>query len=307
MSLIHDIQSAAISQTSDVPTLLRMCKLLAARISHAELAEWVDYELNGYPGIKSLPDYRVLQVDSYGSFSGPYYQAERLQIPVSILPEEFQDFYGHAYMGSGISVYASLLEGDRSGSLREQWPLALAVKYASKTVRDMQCVSAWKEIPFGAVVRLLDSVKTRVLGFAIDLEREAPNAGDTPIGGTPPLSREKLTQIFHMNISGNVGNLSNSGENFSQTAMLAVQSGSWESLSRRLVELGLDPSGFEGLRTELDQAADSSNEKEKQSVAGKWIGHLTGKAVGGAAGVGLEVAAAGIAKAIAGYLGLPGA
>jgi hypothetical protein len=42
MSLIHDIQAAAIARDHDVPTLLRMCKLLAARISHQAFGEWID-------------------------------------------------------------------------------------------------------------------------------------------------------------------------------------------------------------------------------------------------------------------------
>lgn len=68
--------------------------------------------------------------------------------------------------------------------------------------------AAWKEIPVGAIFRLFDSIKTRVLGFAIDLEREAPDAGDSPIG-SHPVSQEKLNQFFINNIAGPVGNLSN--------------------------------------------------------------------------------------------------
>lgn len=305
MSLIHDIQAAAISQTTDVPTLLRMCKLLAARISHQRFGEWVDQELNGYPTVESLPDYRVVRVDSYGSFIGSFVRADRLQIPVSILPEELREQYRHAYMGSSISAYTALLEGDKTGRVEEPWPVGLAIHHASKLTLEMQCVAAWKEIPFGAVVRLLDSVKTRVLGFAIDLEREAPNAGDTPIGSQPPLSTEKMTQIFNTNITGNVGNLANSSENFSQTA--SIQPGNWDLLEQHLLSLGLRSIDLEGMRTEFERAASSQEQSEKSNVAGTWIGRLTTKAITGATGVGVEVAATGIAKAIAAYLGLPGA
>ncbi|WP_323018164.1 hypothetical protein [Castellaniella sp.] len=307
MSLLEDIQAAAISQTTDVPSLLRMCKLLAARISHQQLGEWVDRELNGYPNIDSLPDYRVVRVESYGSFAGPYSRANRLQVPVSILPESLQEEYSHAYMGNSISAFAAYIEGDKSGCLHEPWPLNLAIHHASKIMHDMQCVSAWKEIPIGAIVRLLDSVKTAVLGYAIDLAREAPDAGDTPIGGNPPLSREKMTQIFNTNISGNVSNVSNAGEGYTQTAITLVHSGNWDSLEKRLIELGLSPGDFAGLRTELDQATASANEQKKSDTASNWLGRLTGKAARGATGVGMEVAAAGIAKAITMYLGLPGA
>lgn len=308
MSLVHDIQAAAISQSTDVPTLLRMCKLLAARISHAQFAEWVDRELNGYPNVESMPDYRVVPVDSYGAFVGSYgLRADRLQIPVSVLPEHVQGQYAYAYMGSSISAYSTLLDGDKTGSIREPWPIAAAVHHASAITPNMQCFSAWKEIPIGAVVRLMDSVKTRVLGFAIDLEREAPNAGDTPIGSLPPLSTEKMTQIFNTNISGNVANLSNLGENFSQTASAFVQRGDWMSLERQLTELGLKPADTEGMQTELEHVVHSGGADEQWKVAGSWIGRLAAKAATRAAGVGLEVAAASVAKAIAAYVGLPGA
>ena len=305
MSLIHDIQAAAISQTTDVPTLLRMCKLLAARISHQQFGDWVDRELNGYPNIDSLPDYRVVEVNSYGTFIGPYARANRMQVPVFVLPEEFHEHFRNAYMGSSISVYAALLEGDKTARIEEPWPLAAAIHHASKVMRNMECLAAWKEIPIGAVVRLLDSVKTRVLGFAIDLEREAPNAGDMPIGSQPPLSSEKMTQIFNTNISGNVGNVSNSGERFAQTAM--VHAGNWEALAEQLVALGLRPVDFQEMRSEFDQAVTSGDDEEKSRVAGTWIGRLATRAMAGAAGVGIEVATAGVAKAIATYLGIPGA
>jgi hypothetical protein len=304
MSLIHDIQAAAISQTTDIPTLLRMCKLLAARISHQQFAAWVDHELNGYPADHALPDYRVVQVDSYGTFIGSFQSCE-LQVPASVLPVELQERFRHAYMASSISAYAALLADNKSGRIHEAWPVGLAVHHASPLVADAQCVAAWKVIPIGALVRLLDSVKTRVLGFAIDLEREAPDAGELPMGSQPPLSGEKMTQIFTTNISGNVGNLANASTDFSQTAIVQVEAGNWQSLEKRLLELGVSSGDSEGLRADLDQAIATNSPAEKTKTAGTWIGRLVAKAAAGAAGVGIETAAAGIAKAIAAYLGLP--
>lgn len=304
MSLIHDIQAAAISQSTDVPQLLRMCKLLAARISHQQFGEWVDQELNGYSSVESLPDYRVAIVNSYGSFIGTFARADRLQIPTSVLPKDLQNHFRHAYLSSSISAYVTLVESENStGVLHEDWPVGLALHHASKIMQEMQCVSAWKEIPMGAIARLLDSVKTRVLGFAIDLEREAPNAGDTPIGSQPPLSTEKMTQIFNTNITGNVGNLANASEHFTQTA--SVQPGNWDSLENHLLSLGLQPIDLEGMRNELDHVSSSTEVTEKSAVASNWIGRLTGKVMAGVSGASIEAAAAGIAKAIGAYLGIP--
>lgn len=306
MSLIHDIQAASIAKDSDIPTLLRMCKLLAARISHQELAAWVDHELNGYPSIKDLPEYRIVQVDSYGSFIGAFSRADKLQIPVSILPKELHERYRNAYMGSSISAYTALLSDGTSGSVQEPWPVALAIHHASKLTPSMQCVSAWKEIPIGAIVRLIDSVKTRVLGFVIDLEREAPNAGELPVGSQPPLSREKMTQIFNTNITGNVGNVANASSGFSQSSAVVVELGNWQSLQARLLELGLTVADTEGLQADLERALAAGSQEEKTNTASAWIGRLAGKAATGVAGVGIEVAAVGVAKAIAAYFGLAG-
>ncbi len=306
VSLIHDIQAAAIAKDSDIPTLLRMCKLLAARISHQEFADWVDRELNGYPSVKGLPDYRVVRVDSYGSFIGTFARADKLQIPVSVLPKELQEQFRNAYMGSSISAYTALLSGDKPGSVQEPWPVALAVHNASKLTPDMQCVSAWKEIPIGAVVRLMDSVKTRVLGFAIDLERAAPDAGELPIGSQPPLSREKMTQIFNTNITGNVGNIANASSGFSQSTT-TVEQGNWQTLQSHLLALGFSPGDIEGLKPDLERAVATGIPEDKTKIASTWIGRLAGKAASGAAGVGIEVAAAGVAKAIAAYFGIAGA
>jgi hypothetical protein len=57
MSLLREIQNDLSSSGSDVPTVLRKCKILAARLGSNELASWVDFELNGYPESQPIPEY----------------------------------------------------------------------------------------------------------------------------------------------------------------------------------------------------------------------------------------------------------
>lgn len=241
---------------------------------------------------------------------GSFARAPRLQIPLSVLPEKLRDSYRNAYMGKGVSAYVSLIQVDKNEALVEEWPMEVAVYFASKAVVDMQCIAAWKEIPVGVIFALLDSVKTRILGFAIDLEREAPDAGDSPVG-SHPVSQEKVTQIFNTNIAGPVANLSNASSSFSQVANLSIQTGDWAALQSYLQSLGLAAAELQGLQADLDEARQSGNlPKEEEALEGKprnWIKDLAAKAAKSVSGVGVEVAAKGIAKAIASYLGLPGA
>ncbi len=48
MSLLREIQNAAVDETVSLAVLLRKCKILAARLGNIEFKTWVDKELNGY-------------------------------------------------------------------------------------------------------------------------------------------------------------------------------------------------------------------------------------------------------------------
>ncbi|KDP86608.1 hypothetical protein CF70_006600 [Cupriavidus sp. SK-3] len=73
-------------------------------------------------------------------------------------------------------------------------------------------------------------------------------------------------------------------------------------MHQQLLALGLKEVDLAGLQADLDAARAKGT-----GMAGKpqsWMGRLAGKAIEGAAGVGVEALAGGVAKAIGGYLGV---
>ena len=62
MSLLREIQSAAVDANVDVTVVLRKCKVLAARLGNEDFKLWVENELNGYKSKDTLPEYRIFQV-----------------------------------------------------------------------------------------------------------------------------------------------------------------------------------------------------------------------------------------------------
>ena len=58
-TILEDIQNDAVDASKDLSTLLRKCKLLAARLGSQQLEDWLLWESNGYPGDVPVPDYRV--------------------------------------------------------------------------------------------------------------------------------------------------------------------------------------------------------------------------------------------------------
>ena len=97
MTILEDIQNSAVDAKSDLATLLRQCKLLAARLGSEPLEHWVIWESNGYPGDVGVPKYRIWSVEVLGDFVGPFGSGiKNARIPIGLLPfipEETKQYY----------------------------------------------------------------------------------------------------------------------------------------------------------------------------------------------------------------------
>src|SRR6185312_11890302 len=85
---LREIQNDVASPDADVVSVLRKCKILAARLSSSELTHWVDSELNGYPESDAVPEYRRLYVECYGHFMNMHWRADNQSIPPFAVAEE---------------------------------------------------------------------------------------------------------------------------------------------------------------------------------------------------------------------------
>ena len=218
MTLLRQIQDAAIDSTVDLPTLLRKCKVLAARLGSDDFKRWIEYELSGYPDKESLPDYRVLNVNSKGHFSGAFGSGLRnADIPLSCLPKELHEMLGHSYLMQPVAAMESLVKHKDSGTFQEPWNPDIVAHVGQDIYQHMNCMQAWKVIPSGAVVAALDAVRTRVLNFVLEIEAQNPSAGEAEPNSNP-VPMDKVHQIFNTYITGNVQNLAPGSSNVQQTA-----------------------------------------------------------------------------------------
>jgi hypothetical protein len=220
MSLLREIQNAAIDSAVPLATLLRKCKVLAARLGNAEFKQWIEAELNGYSSIDGLPPYRVLNVQSKGHFSGPFQSGLRnADIPLSCVPEQVRNSLSHCYLREPIAALESLVADSDGGSAQEPWNPDLVAYVAGNIYEGMNCMQAWKVIPINRVVAALDTVRTRILNFVLEIEAEAPDAGEAPVNSNP-VPQDRVHQIFNTYISGNVQNLATASTNVRQYAKL---------------------------------------------------------------------------------------
>lgn len=304
MSLLREIQSAAVDQNGDVATLLRKCKILAVRLGNEEFKTWVDRELNGYANVEELPPYRILQVESFGHFSGPFGSGlENAPIPPSCLPKQAQDLANKSYMLGPISGYASLLDGAERNNPRENWPADAVALFGRKIYQNMACLGAWKLIPRNAIVALIDTIKTRVLNFVLEIEAVAPDAGEAP-PNQPPLSQDRVSQVFNTYISGSVQNLATGSTEFSQGGTFTVTIGDFAGLEKILATMGISHQDISDLKEAIDKDKADDGEATMGERVQSWMGRMVGKAASGAWSVSASVAASMIGKALAEYFGL---
>ena len=269
VSLLREIQSEAINSKSDLAQLLRKCKYLSFRLNNHEFKEWVDWELNGYQDEAKLPEYRKLKVNSKGHFSGAYGTGlKNADIPMLCVPENIRNSLQYACFYQSVASLESLAQSSEDGdhgSFQEQWNPDIVLHLQDKFYERMICYHAWKVIPVYIVASILDTIRTRILNFALEIEILDPAAGEAELKSTP-VPIEKVNQIFNTTINGTVQNLANASSQVAQTVnnnspetikLFDELNSKLESLDKELEYLG----EFTTIINELKASVGTSNYK----------------------------------------------
>jgi hypothetical protein len=192
----------------------------------------------------------------------------------------------------GIAAVEDLLRSDE-GAFTSPWPANAVVRYADRVYEGMGMMHAWRVIPRGAVVGIVDGVRNRLLSFALELEQVAPEAGESD-ASVPNLAPSQMTQIFHNTIYG--GQAVISGHSVDRTTLSAIAPPAWSGLRETLATMGVPDEELAELLEAIKR--DDGLGEETQG----WLGRLAGKvgtgAVTLATGVTTEVVALEIAKAL---------
>ena len=201
MSLLRKIQEATTNPNFRLADVLRMAKVLSARLDHQPLKDWIEKELNGYGVADDLPPYRTLtNLGSRGDFFYSFGRGYRnLPIPLLSLPKEFAESISKVNVGESVSAIENTVsQANHSGTsiLHSPWPADTFAIFGSKIYDEMNCGQAWRDIPTSSLVAILDTVKNSILDFVLEIEAEAPEAGEAE-PGTELVPEAVVTQIFN--------------------------------------------------------------------------------------------------------------
>lgn len=304
MTLLREIQRDAVDPTVDLPTLLRKCKILASRLGNENFKNWVDNELNGYDNPEQLPEYRILDVESQGHFVGlAGRQLKNAPIPPSCLPKELRKLVKKLKMGEGVGELSMLVRGEKTNLLQSAWPADIVAHYGDRIYENMNCLGAWRVIGKGQVVGILDIVRNKVLSFVLEIEAEAPEAGDA-LPSEQPIPKKRVGQLYQTIIHGNVGNVSAGSSHFSQNATVQVIQNDFESLKRFLIGQGITESDIAELKDAVSKDPPPTSPNSFGKKVSSWLGKMVSKAASGAWKISTSVASNVLAKALTNYYGL---
>lgn len=303
MSLLKEIIAEATEKSGDVPRMLRLCLVLAAKLRHEPLITWVRNELEGFPPEATLPAYRILRTRNRGHFVGMGINGI-LDIPISVLPKKLQPHYLQAEIRDGIGelAYLHTSTANGEGGLQMPWPVEVAVQYGSDFVNSAQCIKAWMELSPAELAGMIDKVKTKVLAFVLEIETEAPDAGEIE-SPSDVLKKERVSHIFNTTILGGVQNYSAGGHAFNQVTIGDVQAGDLDSLITALRKIGIGEDDIENLKDSVKVDSDSGSSGMGNAVRA-WLGDIAIKTGKGIADIGSDVATATVVQILKAFFGL---
>lgn len=157
-SLVLELQRDALDRSIHITDLLRKALLVSRKLKIKDIEEWLNDELNGYE--KSVPEYRIV----YGTLKAhnPY----RGWIPVS-LNQDWQDLIGKQSIFLSVSQIENLASESEGGSFLYQFAGEQEQLIMTLIGHNFKCAL---HIPIHNLVRILDTTKTKVMEFALDLE-----------------------------------------------------------------------------------------------------------------------------------------
>ncbi len=301
MSLLEEIQRAAVESSSDLGTILRRCKVLAARLESRPLEEWLLWESNGYPADAKLPDYRIWGMTLKGHFSGPFGSGLRnAPIPSICIPEDIRESVTTYSCSQSVSSLEQSLASNTEGTLHVDLG-DLNVLLGSGVYQGNNCLQAWGEFGVGNILEALNAVRNRILDFALAIEKEAPTAGERSSAALP-IDQARVTQIFNTTIQGGSMNLIGSADR--SIVNLEFQPHNFAAIRKELEHLELPPAEIESLEKALESDPHPTAPNQFGPHVSSWMGEAVKKAASGVWKIGVAVAGSALPKMISKYYGL---
>ena len=294
IKLINDIRKDLVTESASLSNTLRKAKILAHQLGLSELHQWADSELSGYEDRDQTPEYRWFRPNNLGTFFGPFGSGVKNQLlPTNNLPEPLKSFAENLILQQSVSHLEAMMSQE---SARFPWPaefVEVARKYI--VIEGMQLVEVNQPIPRSVFSEVLDSVKTRLLDFVLDISVTDEELRD----GTFDLPQIRNTFNTHVYGDRNVVAV---GENVSQELTSEIVPGNRQALLAHLSKKGIADDDLDILKNALASEPTADKNRLGPQVSA-WLGRMVIKMTSGTLNVAAQAAPDILVGAIGKYYG----
>jgi hypothetical protein len=298
MKLLDEIIEGAVSDTQLIGTVLRKCLVLERQVKNEKFRLWLDNELDGYSNVDELPDYRTINSISRGFFVGfAGSQINDQPLALHVMEENHQKLVDKVRLFQPVASYEGRPDKATDASL--PWPPSLTTKYQKNFIANFVLNRAWQEIPASCMVGLVETVRNRVLRFALDIKDQLGEDQDN-VSYLPP---DKVEQSVINNIYGGNVFIAAHAETISQVAHTNILAGDASGLFKALSNLGVTEEGLKALQHDIE----ADKQDGKPSLGQRTMGWLSdiGKHLGAeGVKVGVDVAKRAATKWLMQHYGL---
>ena len=201
MNLVEQLQTELLDETSSVAGILRKARVLAFKLKSPIMSNWVNNELNGYSDESppSVPDYRKELASNWLRFYGPAGTQGTISFPATQLPEPARSFGQYLYILESVSSIAEILTSSSTQSTFQMlWPAELFPQIKTIITPHYNVLSAYKLVGRGTLAGVLDAVRTRLLGFLLELQSTSPEvvASDAALQSVPTARVDEAVNTF---------------------------------------------------------------------------------------------------------------
>ncbi|MEP7153296.1 MAG: hypothetical protein ABI856_16460, partial [Nitrospira sp.] len=223
-------------------------------------------------------------------------------ISISFLPEKVRASYQHYECRQSIASIEAMLSTNEDQGKLEVSTGDLALVLGQKVYQNQNCIQAWAEFSTHHLFELLNSVRNRVLDFALAVWKEEPTAGESSLQPSTVMDSSRVSQIFNMTVYGGYVNLVGSASH--SPIEFNIEMKNFSSLERVLRENGIEEDDVKELKAALESGEQPTLNKGFGPRVSAWIAKMMMKAAEGSWKVGIGAAGTLLAQAISKYYGL---
>lgn len=302
MSIIAKIIAEAIDDNTPVTSLLRKCLVLAHELKNERLKTWVSGELYGFSDGALAPAYRTFPVQSVGDFVGPIHLMGDQPLQASAMKADWiREFAQSVTITESIASIQSLLGTERS-SFSLPWSADLVMAHEDVFLEGMTLLRARRVVPRSRVIQIVDTVRNKVLEFALELKDEVGDADS----GLDAIPQEQVERYVTQNFYGDnniVGSTVHGGS--AQASRGGVTQGDFASLGAALLGQNVSATDVAALKEALAlDASIPATDAQPGPATRAWITRVAATIAAAGKGIVVQVAERGLLALIKVYLGL---